>query len=355
MTRFHLDRAALVLGVTALLAVTASGPQSPAHGDPQSGPPSPPGAPGPFTDVPAGHPAYTVVDYVTREGGGLFTGFSEGTFSGRRRVTRYEFAVAVQNLHQRLGRELSRLEPPKPALRGVPSFYVPVAPMKVAEGLRDPARRVKLLAWFSPLLVEFGDTAKLLGMDAQKARKEVDAWLESAAGSVPSGRDEKPAETATGKEGGMKDGGPFSDLPLNSPAYGTIELLWKLGLFTGYPEGTVAGKRALTRYEFAEAAQRMAQELDQAYRLQTGEATPPPRTGPADRFGPEPAVSIDDTFKEPQARLRLLAWYSPMLREFDAELRMLGADPARMRRYLETWQAGADSSTARPGDSETPR
>src|SRR3569833_3804880 len=56
-------------------------------------------------------------------------------------------------------------------------------------------------------------------------------------------------------------GGPFADVPQGHWAYDAVQQLAQRGIFTGYPDGTFAGKRALTRYEFAVALQRMLQEV----------------------------------------------------------------------------------------------
>ena len=42
-------------------------------------------SPGPFTEVPTGHPLYAVAHYLEQRG--IFTGYPEGTFSGRKTLT----------------------------------------------------------------------------------------------------------------------------------------------------------------------------------------------------------------------------------------------------------------------------
>jgi hypothetical protein len=56
-------------------------------------------------------------------------------------------------------------------------------------------------------------------------------------------------------------GGPFADVPTTHWAYDAVQQLAQRGVFTGYPDGTFSGKRALTRYEFAVALQRLLQEV----------------------------------------------------------------------------------------------
>lgn len=54
-----------------------------------------------------------------------------------------------------------------------------------------------------------------------------------------------------------KANGPFADVPTDNWAYQSVEKLRDAGIVIGYPDGTYAGKRALTRYEFATAIARL--------------------------------------------------------------------------------------------------
>ena len=64
----------------------------------------------------------------------------------------------------------------------------------------------------------------------------------------------RPAFAAPGQ-------GPFADVPTDHWAYDAVNELAALGIFNGYPDSTFGGKRALTRYEFAVALQRMTQDV----------------------------------------------------------------------------------------------
>lgn len=55
-----------------------------------------PAASGPFADVPADHWAYQAVD--TLQKAGIVIGYPDGTYGGKRAMTRYEFAVAIARL-----------------------------------------------------------------------------------------------------------------------------------------------------------------------------------------------------------------------------------------------------------------
>lgn len=59
--------------------------------------------PGPFDVVPSTDPAWHYVDVLQKAG--IVIGYPDGTYGGRREMTRYEFAVAVARL-------LAQLPPP---------------------------------------------------------------------------------------------------------------------------------------------------------------------------------------------------------------------------------------------------
>ena len=65
---------------------------------------------GPFTDVPTDHWAYDAIDKLQAEG--FVEGYPDGTFRGNRSFTRYEMAMVVARIWDRLVYELSMLESP---------------------------------------------------------------------------------------------------------------------------------------------------------------------------------------------------------------------------------------------------
>jgi predicted porin len=92
----------LAAGATLLLG-TAMGMAHPAFAQDQSNttttttPATTTGAAsGPFADVPADHWAYQAVNTLQRAG--IVIGYPDGTYGGRRAMTRYEFAVAIARL-----------------------------------------------------------------------------------------------------------------------------------------------------------------------------------------------------------------------------------------------------------------
>ena len=84
----------LAAGATMLLG-TAVGIALPATAHAQAAPATG-AASGPFADVPADHWAYTAVN--TLQKAGIVIGYPDGTYGGRRAMTRYEFAVAIARL-----------------------------------------------------------------------------------------------------------------------------------------------------------------------------------------------------------------------------------------------------------------
>ena len=70
---------------------------------------------GPFTDVPTDHWAYDAIDKLQMEG--FVEGYPDGTFRGNRSFTRYEMAMVVARIWDRLVSELENIKPP--AFEGV--------------------------------------------------------------------------------------------------------------------------------------------------------------------------------------------------------------------------------------------
>ena len=69
-----------------------------------------PASAGPFTDVPTDHWAYDAIDKLQAEG--FVEGYPDGTFRGNRSFTRYEMAMVVARVWDRLVYELSMLATP---------------------------------------------------------------------------------------------------------------------------------------------------------------------------------------------------------------------------------------------------
>ena len=66
-------------------------------------------ASGPFADVPTDHWAYQSVD--TLQKAGIVIGYPDGTYGGRRPMTRYEFAVAIARLLAQMNKPAAPFDP----------------------------------------------------------------------------------------------------------------------------------------------------------------------------------------------------------------------------------------------------
>lgn len=149
-----------------------------------------------------------------------------------------------------------------------------------------------------------------------------------------------------------RPGGPFQDVPQNHWAYDAVQQLAQKGIFTGYPDGTFSGRRALTRYEFAIALQRMLQEVQREIAAGGGMAQPgtPGARGPQGNTGqrgpagpPGPPGPRGAGTEEELARIRRdqgllrqdIANLQRLTQEFASELAMLGADVEQLKRNLQ--------------------
>jgi hypothetical protein len=116
------------------------------------------GGGGPFADVPTDHWAYGSVDRLQREG--IVIGYPDGTFGGKRAMTRYEFAVAIARMLERVG------TPPDL------SNYVTREQLNTAiAGL--PTREE--VAQIRRLVQEFQNELTTLGVDLDATKRRVDA------------------------------------------------------------------------------------------------------------------------------------------------------------------------------------
>ncbi len=90
---------------------------------------------------------------------------------------------------------------------------------------------------------------------------------------------------------------PFADVPTNHWAYNAVNSLAEKGLIEGYPDGTFNGKRALTRYEFAQAIARLMERLEEMKGI-PGPPGPPGPAGAGAGLTPEQQACLDKLCKE---------------------------------------------------------
>ena len=117
-------------------------------------------ASGPFADVPTDHWAYQSVD--TLQKAGIVIGYPDGTYGGRRPMTRYEFAVAIARLLAQMNRQRQR---------ATADDLAPCAPTwKTA----SPATRRRLTP-SAPWSTAFSPELTRLGQDVAAANARLDA------------------------------------------------------------------------------------------------------------------------------------------------------------------------------------
>ena len=116
----------------------------------------------------------------------------------------------------------------------------------------------------------------------------------------------------------------FGDVPPQHWANGAVKELQLRGVLTGYPDGTFGGKRAVTRYEFALAGQRVLQDVQ---RRIDAAATAPHRSSAA------PGVSREEDDRLIDARIRNLPTRT--------EVNQLHLDMDELRRSMSQLQTTA--------------
>ena len=113
----------------------------------------------------------------------------------------------------------------------------------------------------------------------------------------------------------------FPDTPPDHWAYDAVQELANAGIIIGYPDGTYGGKRAMSRYEFAEAVARLIPWIEE--KINAMSAGGPGGVGPAGPPGPAGAPGVG---AEELAAIRKL------IDEFRDELAALGVDVEALRR-----------------------
>lgn len=128
-------------------------------------------AQGPFTDVPTDHWAYDAVNTLQKDG--ILIGYPDGTFGGKRTLTRYEFATAVA----RLAQYIEGIETPVAGKAGVTEAELQQALQgyaKTSELPQNFATKADVEA-ISKLVNEFRDELAALGVDVDALKRDVAA------------------------------------------------------------------------------------------------------------------------------------------------------------------------------------
>ncbi|MCE5200300.1 MAG: S-layer homology domain-containing protein [Armatimonadota bacterium] len=127
-------------------------------------------AQGPFTDVPTDHWAYDAVNRLQQDG--VIIGYPDGTFAGKRTITRYEFAVAI-------ARVLDTVRPgatgiTREELNSALSQYAKKSDIPAAANLANLATKADVDA-LRKLVDEFRDELAALGVDVDALKRDVAA------------------------------------------------------------------------------------------------------------------------------------------------------------------------------------
>lgn len=130
-------------------------------------------AQGPFTDVPTDHWAYDAVNQLQQDG--IIIGYPDGTFGGKRTITRYEFAVAIARVVDYLGGAtspaagVSQAQLDK-ALEGyAKKSEIPTVPTLANLASKSDLDQVR------KLVDEFRDELAALGVDVDALKRDVAA------------------------------------------------------------------------------------------------------------------------------------------------------------------------------------
>ena len=132
-------------------------------------------AQGPFADVPTDHWAYDAVNELQEAG--IVIGYPDGTFGGRRAMTRYEFAVAIARMIPVIEQRIieSGVTPSQP---GVTQEQFKALEQRVTALEQKPAQTVSTvtpeqLQAIQRLVNEFRDEIAALGVDVDALKRDV--------------------------------------------------------------------------------------------------------------------------------------------------------------------------------------
>jgi hypothetical protein len=221
-----------------------------------------------------------------------------------RTLLRFEFARETRRDYATIQEGLTPLK------RGKTIANLPQQKAIVRLALQSPEQRQEALMWCGLLTEEFEAELRAIEADPAEMNRALAQWAVAAPGRkvlvlAPGNPPPYRPSMTTEKDAGQTRG-PFEDLPRDDWTYEAVTYLAKRGFFTGYPDGRFKGKRALTRYEFAVALQRLLTEVQ--------------RVASREDLIQAAASDIDTMYL--------------LIRHFSSELAMLGADTEQIMRNL---------------------
>ena len=125
----------------------------------------------------------------------------------------------------------------------------------------------------------------------------------------------------------------FPDVPTDHWAYNSVQSLTEAGIIQGYPDGTFGGKRAMTRYEFAEALAKAIPVIASKVSGGTGVVGTTGATGATGAKGDKGDKG------DPGITPEQLAQIMKMANEFRDELAALGVDVDQLKRDVADLQS----------------
>ena len=135
----------------------------------------------------------------------------------------------------------------------------------------------------------------------------------------------------------------FADVPTDHWAYAAVQQLAQAGIIQGYPDGTFDGKRALTRYEFADALSRAIPAIQAAVKAGLPASTggtvgPAGPAGPRGAQGPAGPRGAQGPAGPAGPGARELATMQSLVNQFRTELTGLGVDVAGLKKDIAALQ-----------------
>jgi len=124
-------------------------------------------AQGPFNDVPTDHWAYDAVNKLQKDG--IVIGYPDGTFGGKRAMSRYEFATAVARMLPLLNPDLSAYVSKSDLQNAIAGIKVPEMPDLSTFATKADVDAIK------KLVDEFRDEIAALGVDVDALKRDVAA------------------------------------------------------------------------------------------------------------------------------------------------------------------------------------
>ena len=122
-------------------------------------------AQGPFNDVPTDHWAYDAVNTLQKDG--IVIGYPDGTFGGKRAMSRYEFATAIARILPLLDQDLSRYATKDELRQAIAGIKIPEIPDLSKFATKEDVDALRRL------IDEFRDTLAQLGVDVDALKRDV--------------------------------------------------------------------------------------------------------------------------------------------------------------------------------------